>query len=95
MKTLEVTEELRSAVQELLEYAQRIVDLQYDDATASVMQDTLQEVAEAFGIEQHEAIITTDESGKITVEFEPVELDGGVAHKPTLTVIEGDKPDKP
>ena len=56
----------RSLVEEVLGLAQRMVDLQYDDATADELQTVLTDVADMFGIECQEVHVSVDEDGVLT-----------------------------
>lgn len=91
----EIDDDTRACLEETLSMAQRFVDLQLDDGIASDCQLILNTLAEAFGIEQTELIVNTDEDGTITIT-QATELDGGVAVKPKLTVVsDNTEPTKP
>ena len=61
-----LTDQDRSLVEEVLGLAQRMVDLQYDDATADELQTVLTDVADMFGIECQEVHVSVDEDGVLT-----------------------------
>ena len=61
-----LTDQDRSLVEEVLGLAQRLVDLQYDDATADELQTVLTDVADMFGIECQEVHVSVDEDGVLT-----------------------------
>lgn len=72
--------ELEPSERELLEsvfsMAQRVVDLQYDDAVAEELQNILLDSAELFDIEMHEMILNEDpETGEIRIRFKENELE--------------------
>lgn len=99
----EIDTDTRACLEETLQMAQRFVDLQLDDAIASDCQLILNTLAEAFGIEQTELIVETDDDGTITItqatddqSKRMTELDGGVSVKPKLTVVsDNTEPTKP
>ena len=61
-----LTDQDRSLVEEVLGLDQRMVDLQYDDATADELQTVLTDVADMFGIECQEVHVSVDEDGVLT-----------------------------
>ena len=69
----EVDEETKELLQEVLGLAQRVVDLQYDDEIAEVLQDMLIDLSERFHIESQEVKVTVDEDGTITAKIEDPE----------------------
>lgn len=79
-------EDTQSLLEEVLQLAQRVVDLQYDDETAEDLQLLLTECADRFGIRQTEVEVSDDGAGTITVTLlnpdEPKPK-----KKPTLTVV--------
>ena len=68
-KHYDIDDDTRELLEEVLQFAQRLVDLQYDDETADAMQTILEELADRFGIQQTEISVTTDEHGKITIDL--------------------------
>lgn len=68
MSKYNLTDYERDVLEGVLSMAQRIVDLQYDEATEQEMQAILVECADLFGIETHEMIVTEQEDGTIRVE---------------------------
>ena len=89
----EIDDDTRELLEEVLQLAQRVVDLQYNDAIAADLQLILDETAERFGIRQTELIVDDDGAGKITItvmrEPEPTT-------KPKLTIVaDNDKPEGP
>ena len=90
--------ELEQSERELLEsvfsMAQRVVDLQYDDAIAEELQNILLDSAELFDIEMHEMILNEDpETGEIRIRFKENELEEPAVKKPRWTpkVISNDE----
>ena len=72
--------ELEQSERELLEsvfsMAQRVVDLQYDDAIAEELQNILLDSAELFDIEMNEMIVNEDpETGEIRIRFKEDKLE--------------------
>ena len=87
--------------QELLEsvfaMAQRVVDLQYDDATAEELQNILLDTADLFGLEVNEMILNEDpETGEIRIRFREDKLEEPAVKKEkprwTPKVITNDRP---
>ena len=72
--------ELEQSERELLEsvfsMAQRVVDLQYDDAIAEELQNILLDSAALFDIEMNEMIVNEDpETGEIRIRFKEDKLE--------------------
>ena len=72
--------ELEQSERELLEsvfsMAQRVVDLQYDDAIAEEVQNILLDSAALFDIEMNEMIVNEDpETGEIRIRFKEDKLE--------------------
>ena len=89
----EIDDDTRELLEEVLQLAQRVVDLQYDQEIEADLQLLLAETAERFGIRQTELIVDDDGEGKITitVKTEPTE-----PTKPKLTIVaDNDKPEGP
>ncbi len=79
--------ELEQSERELLEsvfsMAQRVVDLQYDDAIAEELQNILLDSAELFDIEMNEMIVNEDpETGEIRIRFKEDKLEEPAVKKP-------------
>ena len=77
-------EDTQSLLEEVLQLAQRVVDLQYDDSIAEDLQLILNECAERFGIRQTELEVNDDGEGTITVTLLNPEQP---KKKPKLTVV--------
>ena len=94
--------ELEPSERELLEsvfsMAQRVVDLQYDDAVAEELQNILLDSAELFDIEMHEMILNEDpETGEIRIRYKENELEEPAVHTgwtPKVISNENPKDDK-
>lgn len=86
----DIDDETREDLESVLELAQRIVDLQYDDASREGLQDLLTSVADRFGIACSELLVEIDEAGTITARFEQDEPTQPLKDtRPTLTAIDG------
>ena len=91
----EIDDETRGLLEEVLQLAQRVVDLQYNDDTADDLQLILEETADRFGIRQTEVIVEDDGAGKLTITLRADEEHAKPA-KPTLTIVaDNDKPEGP
>ena len=63
----EITDADRETIEAVLAMAQRVVDLQYDQAVEEELQNLLLDVADMFSIETHSMVVTEKEDGTITV----------------------------
>jgi len=89
----EIDDDTRELLEEVLQLAQRVVDLQYNDDIAADLQLILDETAERFGIRQTELIVDDDGAGKITIT---VKTEPEPTPKPKLTIVaDNDKPEGP
>ena len=76
----------RELLESVFSMAQRVVDLQYDDAIAEELQNILLDSAELFDIEMHEMILNEDpDTGEIRIRFKENELEEPAAKKPRWT----------
>ena len=90
----EIDDETRGLLEEVLQLAQRVVDLQYNDDIADDLQTILEETADRFGIRQTEVIVEDDGAGKLTITLRAEEQPKPA--KPTLTIVaDNDKPEGP
>lgn len=90
----EIDDETRGLLEEVLQLAQRVVDLQYNDEIADDLQIILEETADRFGIRQTEVIVEDDGAGKLTITLRAEEQPK--PSKPTLTIVaDNDKPEGP
>ena len=90
----EIDDETRGLLEEVLQLAQRVVDLQYNDDIADDLQLILEETADRFGIRQTEVIVEDDGAGKLTITLRAEEQPKPA--KPTLTIVaDNDKPEGP
>ena len=70
MAKYDITEQERELLESVFSMAQRVVDLQYDDAIAEELQNILLDSAELFDIEMNEMILNEDpETGEIRISF--------------------------
>ena len=93
MAKYQLTTDEQELMEEIFNMAQRVVDLQIDDETASELQYCLETGADLFGIRQQEVSVTEDDDG--TLRIRVTELDHKELLKdtgPKLRVIDGDKP---
>ena len=67
MAKYEIEDRDRETIEAVLAMAQRLVDLQYDEATEQELQNLLLDVADMFAIETHSMVVTEREDGTITV----------------------------
>ena len=81
MKTYELDDETRMLLEGVFELAQRVVDLQIDDAAAEDLQNALLVAADRFGITCTEIPANDEEP------TQPIKNT-----KPKFTVIDGDLP---
>mgnify|MGYP001116381403 CR=1 FL=1 len=86
--TYTIDEDTRSLLEEVLQMAQRVVDLQYDDDAAEDLQSILAATADRFGIATTEFVIEDDGEGTITMTLSEPEKP-----KPKFRVISNDTPD--
>ena len=76
MAKYEITDAERELLESVFAMAQRVVDLQYDDATAEELQSILLDAAELFGIQVNEMILNEDpETGEIRIRFKEDKLE--------------------
>lgn len=89
----EIDDDTRELLEEVLQLAQRVVDLQYNEAIEADLQLILDETAERFGIRQTQLIVDDDGEGKITIT---VKSEPEPTPKPKLTIVaDNDKPEGP
>tara|TARA_B100000683_G_scaffold50638_1_gene48117 strand:+ start:234 stop:548 length:315 start_codon:yes stop_codon:yes gene_type:complete len=70
MAKYELEDKERELLESVFSMAQRVVDLQYDDAVAEELQSILLDSAELFDIEMNEMILNEDpETGEIRIRF--------------------------
>ena len=99
MSKYDITEQERELLESVFAMAQRVVDLQYDDATAEELQNILLDAAELFGIEVNEMILNEDpETGEIRIRFKEDKLEEPAVKKtgwtPKVISNENTKDDK-
>jgi len=76
MAKYELEDAERELVESVFAMAQRVVDLQYDDATAEELQNILLDTADLFGIEVNEMILNEDpDTGEIRIRFREDKLE--------------------
>ena len=93
MAKYELEDKERELLESVFSMAQRVVDLQYDDAIAEELQSILLDSAELFDIEMNEMILNEDpEPGEIRIRFKEDKLEEPAVKKPRWTpkVIEND-----
>ena len=72
MAKYELEDKERELLESVFSMAQRVVDLQYDDAIAEELQNILLDSAELFDIEMNEMILNEDpETGEINYVDHP------------------------
>lgn len=99
MAKYDITEQERELLESVFSMAQRVVDLQYDDAIAEELQSILLDSAELFDIEMHEMILNEDpETGEIRISFVEDKLEEPAVKKtgwtPKVISNENTKDDK-
>ena len=68
----EIDEDTKELLTETLGLAQRVIDLQYDDEMADLLQDMLEDLSERFDIKVKEVKVTARTfAGKQTSIFSP------------------------
>jgi hypothetical protein len=65
----EIDEDTKELLTETLGLAQRVIDLQYDDEMADLLQDMLEDLSERFDIKVKEVKVTVDDDGTITAKI--------------------------
>lgn len=99
MAKYEIEDSDRETIEAVLAMAQRIVDLQYDEATEQELQNLLLDVADMFAIETHSMVVTEREDGTITVTAVSDEQsrkmsDNPLGWTPRIISNDDDKPEK-
>ena len=76
MAKYELEDKERELLESVFSMAQRVVDLQYDDAIAEELQSILIDSAALFDIEMNEMILNEDpETGEIRIRFKEDKLE--------------------
>ena len=70
MQKYHLEDEDLANLEDVLQFAQRIADLQYDDDMADAIQTTILEVARAFGVTCTKMTVEADEAGNYIVTTE-------------------------
>ena len=65
----EIDEDTKELLTETLGLAQRVIDLQYDDEMADLLQDMLEDLSQRFDIKVKEVKVTVDGDGTITAKI--------------------------
>ena len=89
MAKYELEDKERELLESVFSMAQRVVDLQYDDAIAEELQSILMDSAELFDIEMNEMILNEDpETGEIRIRFKEDTLEEPAVKKNRKTKMD-------
>jgi hypothetical protein len=85
-----IDDDTRSLLEEVLQLAQRMVDLQYNDDVADDLQLILNETADRFGITTTELILEDNGQGTVTITVKSEEPTQSLPDtRPKLVTVDG------